>query len=301
METLSNLVVEKRKAQTAFGARPTREACVVLASGLWLLTSGAHAQDAQTLLAQMKTAEATISYSATKSSAGGTKAHVFRSGSKQRIEWLSPSVRAGDFQLDDGQNVYLYHRTDKSVTKTDSRAHAPSFVASGVATPTNFAGRRAFAIPIPNGRKIFVDAATKVLLGIQGGANNFTLTQVKFGAVPAAKFRFVAPAGATVSSFPGSIYSNVNGARRAASWLQVPAKLPAGWSFESAVVGSTSAWLRFSNGQNRISLFEQRTGDADYQVQGVDGGGKFWRKGGVRFLATGTPTSAIDTVVDGLK
>jgi len=272
-----------------------------LTSGLWLLASVAQAQDGQTLIAQMKSAEGTISYSATQSSAGGT-ARIFRSGVKRRLEWVSPAVKQGDVLVDDGTNVYLYHRAEKSATKTNSRGRIPSFVASGTPKSTTFAGRRAFSVPVSGNRTLTIDAQTKALLAVAGGNSGFTLSGIKFGAVPASKFDFDAPAGVKVTTFAGALYANLNAARRAASWLKAPAQPPTGWSFESAIVGTDSAWLRYSNGQNRISLFEQPTSDADYAPKPVDGGGGiFWRKGGVRFLATGSPPSALQSVVDQLK
>ena len=276
---------------------------VALSVSCFLFPVSSKAQNAQTLVLQMKQAEATISYSATQTGNGGT-ARVFRSGVKRRLEWQSPGVKRGDVLVDDGTSVYLYHRAEKSATKTDSRSRVPSFVPSGVAKSTTFAGRRAFSVPVAGNRTLIIDAEKKVLLAVRGGSGNggFTLSDLKFGSVPASKFEFVAPSGVKVNSFDGALYANLNGAKRAARWLQAPANLPSGWSFESAIVGQSSAWLRFSNGQNRISLFEQPTTDSDLKPQDVDGGGgTFWKRGGVRFLATGSPQSALDEVVNQLK
>ncbi|RYX84886.1 hypothetical protein EON83_08065 [bacterium] len=295
------LQLESRATLKSGALACVRVAC--LASSFATLAPLAHAQDAQTLVSQMKSAEATVSYSATQTTNGGT-ARVFRSGLKRRLEWLTPNVKSGDIVVDDGTNVYLYHRSEKSATKTTSRGRTPSFVATGTAKPTTFAGRRAFLVSISGGRTLTIDAQTKTLLAITGGTSGFSLSGIKFGGVPASKFDFVAPAGVKIDSFDGTLYANINAARRAASWLKTPAQPPSGWSFESAIVGSSSAWLRYSNGQNRISLFEQPTGDGDLPPipQGVKGSdGTFWRKGGVRFLATGSPDSALQSVVNQLK
>lgn len=273
---------------------------VFLASGFWLLASSAHAQDAQTLVSQMKQAEATITYSATQKTGNGNTTRVFRSGLKRRVEWLSPDVKRGDIMVDNGANVFLYHRAEKSATKTDSRSRVPSFVATGAATPTKFAGRRAFSVAVSNRRTLVIDAQTKALLAVRGGNGGFALSNIMFGSIAPAKFNFAAPAGVKVNAFPGALYPNLNGAKRAATWIQTPAKLPPGWSFESAIVGQKSAWLRYSDGQNRISLFEQPTSDHDLAPNAVNGG-TFWKRGGVRFLATGSPSSVLDQVVGQLK
>ncbi|BCM89886.1 hypothetical protein IAD21_01736 [Abditibacteriota bacterium] len=309
MQVLNNNRGQKPEARgqnleldRAFGSGAI--ACVRMAflvSGFWLLPSTAHAQDGQTLVAQMKSAEATVSYSATQASNGGT-ARIFRSGLKRRLEWQSPTVKSGDILVDDGTNVYLYHRAEKSATKTNSRGRVPSFVAMGTPKATTLAGRRAFLVPVSGNRTLTIDAQTKTLLAVTGGNGGFSLSGIKFGAVPASKFDFEPPAGVKVNTFDGTLYANLNAASRAASWLKTLAQPPAGWSFESAIVGTNSAWLRYSNGQNRISLFEQPTADGDYKPQPVNGGGgTFWRKGGVRFLATGSPPSALQNVVDQLK
>ncbi len=268
----------------------------VLASCFLFLASVAHAQDAQTLVSQMQTAEKTASYSAIQKGQGGT-ARVFRSGLKRRLEWLE-GVRRGDVLVDDGQHVTLYHQGEHSATQTDSRPRVPTFVPSGTATKTQFAGRSAFAVPVAGGRTVTIDAETKILLS--NGANGFSLSNIRFGPIAAAKFSFTPPAGVIPQKFPGALYNAPGPAKRAARWLKVPSQLPAGWKFESAIVGQSSAWLRYSNGQNRFSLFEQPTSDANLSPQKVKGG-TFWKSGGVRILATGIEGSALDGLVGILK
>ena len=273
----------------------------VLASCLLLLASVTHAQDAQTLVSQMQGAERSVSYAAVRKS-GGDTIRVFRSGLKQRLEWLSPDVRRGDVQVDDGEHVTLYHRAEKSATQTDSPSRALAFAATGTPAKTTFAGRSAFSVQVGAKRTLVIDAQTKALLAVRGGVGNggFALSDIRFAPVPASKFEFVAPSSVSVQKFPGALYNNVKIAKRAARWLQTPFKPPAGFSFESAIVSNDSAWLRYSNRQNRISLFEQPTTAGDLPPQKVKGG-TFWRKNGVRFLATGSPGSALGQVVNDLK
>jgi len=266
---------------------------------LCLCGESARAQDATTLLSQMKSAEATIAYSATQTGMGGT-ARIYRSGRKHRLEWLAPNVKRGDVLVDDGTHVFLYHRAERSATKTDSRAGAPNFSPAGTVSPTTFAGRRAYLIPVGGRRTLVIDAQTKALLAVHGASGGYALSNIRFGAVPTAKFQFVAPQGVALTTFDGSLYANVNAARRAARWLKTPTQLPSGWHFESAIVGQSSAWLRYSNGQNRFSLFEQPTTDSYLAPHPVKGG-TFWKNDGVRFLATGISGSALDKLVQGLE
>lgn len=273
----------------------------VLASCFLFLASRApaRAQDATTLLSQMQSAEATVSYSATQTGMGGT-ARIYRSGRKRRLEWLAPAVRRGDVLVDDGAHVFLYHRSERRATETDSRGRAPSFSPAGVATPTTFAGRRAFSVPVSGRRTLVIDAQTKTLLAVRGANGGFALSNIRFGGVPASRFQFVAPQGVALTAFNGSLYANVGATKRAARWLKTPSQLPSGWRFESAIVGQSSAWLRYSNGQNRFSLFEQPTNDVDLAPRKV-GAGTFWKSGGVRILATGISGNALDKLVQGLK
>ena len=184
-------------------------------------------------------------------------------------------------------------------TERDADDKVPAFAATGAAKATTFAGRRAFQIEA-GGRTLTVDTQTKILLGISGKNGGYALSNISLGPVPALKFTFTAPPGVTVQRFDGALYGSVGAAKRAARWIQAPATLPSGWSFESAIVGQSSAWLRYSNGQHRISLFEQPTQDGDRDPEEVKGG-KFWRRGGARFLATGSPPSALDAIVQELR
>jgi len=273
----------------------------VLVSCLLLLAScvSARAQDATTLLSQMRSAEATISYSATQTGMGET-ARIYRSGRKRRVEWLSPSVRRGDLLVDNGWNVFLSHRAERSVTETVSRGLLTNFSPAGVVSPTTFAGRRAYLVPVGGRRTLVIDAQTKALLAVRGASGGYALSNIHFGAVSESKFTFFPPKGVGITAYSGALYFNIGAAKRAARWLRTPSHLPSGWHFESAIVGQSSAWLRYSNGQNRFSLFEQPTTDGDLSPSPV-AGGKFWRSGGVRILATGISGSALDELVQELK
>ena len=266
---------------------------------LCLCGESARAQDATTLLSQMKSVEATVAYSAIQTGMGGT-ARVYRSGRKRRLEWLAPNVKRGDVLVDDGTHVFLYHRAERSATKTDSRGRAPNFSPAGSVSPTTFAGRRAYLVPVSGRRTLVIDAQTKALLAVRGASGGYALSNIRFGSVSASRFQFVASQGVALTAFDGSLYANVNAAKRAARWLKTPSQLPSGWHFESAIVGQSSAWLRYSNGQNRFSLFEQPTTDG-YLPPGPVSGGTFWRKDGVRFLATGISGSALDELTQALK
>jgi len=257
------------------------------------------AQETSNLLSEMTKSENAISYSATQTGSGGT-ARVYRSGRKRRLEWLAPSVKRGDVLVDDGTHVFLYHRAERSATKTDSRGFVLNFSAAGSVSPTTFAGRRAFLVPVSGRRTLVIDAQTKALLAVRGASGGYALSNIRFGAVPESRFQFIPPQGVALTAFDGSLYANVNAAKRAARWLKTPAHLPSGWKFESAIVGQNSAWLRYSNGQNRFSLFEQPT-TGGYLAPRPVNGGTFWKNDGVRFLATGISGSALDELTQALK
>jgi len=257
------------------------------------------AQETSNLLSEMTKSENAISYSATQTGSGGT-ARIYRSGRKRRLEWLAPNVKRGDVLVDDGTHVLLYHRAERSATKTDSRGLLTNFSPAGIASPTTFAGRRAYSVPVSGRRTLVIDAQTKTLLAVRGANGGYALSNIRFGAVPDAKFQFVAPQGVALTVFDGSLYANVNAAKRVARWLKTPTQLPSGWKFESAIVGQSSAWLRYSNGRNRFSLFEQPT-TSGYLAPRPVNGGTFWKNDSVRFLATGISGSALDQLTQALK
>ena len=90
-------------------------------------TPSARAQDAATLIAQMRAAESKTQYSGTLNIVRGGQretARVYRSGQKRRWQWSAPDLKKGDLLVDNGTNLYLYHAAENNVTQTQS---APAF------------------------------------------------------------------------------------------------------------------------------------------------------------------------------
>ncbi len=278
-----------------------------LAPGAWLLTpSPAHAQSAEEILQAVRRAEMKAEYSATQFvQSGDTRevAKIYRDGLKRRLEWLQPSVKNGDVLVDDGQNVSIYHRAENTLTQTQSPRRAPAFSSSGwkVGAPTRQDGRLVRVLRHSNGRELTVDEQTKVIIRNENGRSVTALQNVEFGAVPAAKFAFSPPPGVKTTRLNGKLLTDLNVARRQASWIKAPSQLPAGYKFESAVVGQSEVWLRYSNGQKRFSIFEQKTTEADLLPPKKVGGGWFWKQNGVRYLATDVPDDAVKSLASSLK
>jgi hypothetical protein len=114
------------------------------------------------------------------------------------------------------------------------------------------------------------------------------LSSIHFGSISASRFVWKTPKGATVN-YAGELYSHLRRAQQQAGWLRAPRWLPDSYTFESAVINKTNneAWLRFSNGSRRFSIFEQRTSDKGSSVPRKIDGGWFWKKGGMRYLIAG--------------
>jgi hypothetical protein len=259
------------------------------------------AQDAPTLFRQMQNAEKSVSYQARQiiTRQGERQvANVWRQGVKRRVEWLEPSVRRGDVLVDDGSNVWLYHRSENTVTQTNSRQRTPG-PRSG--TTQWSVKRSAGDFVLRNDKQVFViDGQSKALLQVQRGANTWAVKNVRFGPVSDSQFRFRTPSGANVTRLNGMLYNSLNSAKGAATWLQSPAVVPEGYRFESAVVGDGQAWLRYSNGVRRFSLFQGRGGKGESAPQQVQGGW-FWKRNGFRYLATGLPQDSVSGVAQSLK
>ncbi|PQV64864.1 hypothetical protein B1R32_103131 [Abditibacterium utsteinense] len=263
--------------------------------------SAAKAQSADEILRAVRQNEAKIQYSATQivqSGAVREVATLYRSGLKRRLEWSAPSVKAGDILIDDGQIVTLYHRADKTAIQTRSFRRVPGFAAgnwkAGAPTPQN--GRLVRVLSRGKGRKISVDTKANVILRTENGRSITALQNIKFSPVSDAKFEFAKPAGVALTRINGRLVNDLNAARRLTTWVQPPSQLPSGYVFESAVAGKDEIWLRYTNGQKRFSIFEQKTSDSSpIAPQKVDGGW-FWRKSGLRFLVTGAPEGAIDAL-----
>ena len=203
----------------------------------------------------------------------GETVRIWRDGAKRRLEWLSPPVRRGDVLVDDGQNVWLYHRNENAAVQTKSlRRERMSF--SGEAKTVGsgqVAGRRAWIVELGrrdgrNKRRIWIDAATKVRLRAERVDEK---------------------------------------GRVEATALQYPRVLPTGFSFESAVVDGEKgeAWLRYTDGARRFSIFQQRARHASTQnsaPRAVDGAW-YRQSAGSRLLGVGLPGDTAQTVMRSVR
>jgi len=283
------------------------------------LAARAQAPDADSLVGAMMSAERTAQFSATETLPGkGEKFRVWRDGRRRRIEWLAPSIRRGDVLVDDGTNVWLYFRQDNSAIQTKStpqRAGKMGKVfAARVAGSETVAGRKAWIVEVTSRknnavvRRFAIDAATKITLrreNLKAGktSEKWALQNVSFGKIPASRFGFSPPSGASVTRTSGTLFVDLQPAQRGASWLGVPNFVPAGYAFESAVVDGSKgeAWLRFSSGARRFSIFQQRVASSETkEPQDVDGG-LYWQRGGYRFLAVGLPKEIASRVAQSMN
>lgn len=255
-----------------------------------LLTAapGANAQSnapsAAVLLQQMRAAESQSQFTATqvRTRAGVREvAKIERDGLKRRLEWLEPDARRGDVLTDDGKTVSLYHRADNAVTRTRSSARVPDFGSGWKAT------REGDTFVLTRGTaRLRLDADRKIILAFASGGTSVVLQNVKFGPVADARFSFSPPPGVKVTRADGTFYGSLRAAQTAQKWFKAPATTPGGYDFESAIVSGSEAWLRFSNGSRRLSLFQQKADGASVAPREVEGG-TFWKSGGLRFLLTG--------------
>lgn len=270
-------------------------------------------------------AERTAAYTATQIVTVDGRAsevvHIWRDGRKQRLEWDEPSVRRGDVMVDDGVNVWLYHRQENAATQTKSTNRNQS---RGAAWAKNFkirplgaqviSGRKTHGVEITardglrGTRRFFIDDATKIVMRreripVGGSRESSELRSIKFGAVSPAKFAWSPPAGANVTRTSGSLFTQVAVAKRNAPWLRVPQSVPGGYQFESAVVDGSKgeAWLRYSTGTRRFSIFQQRAKEGgDRTAQAVDGG-LYWQRNGSRFLIIGVAEQAARRIADSVR
>lgn len=271
----------------------------------WRVGGESKAQNADDLLRAVRSAEAKIQFSATQVvQHGGSRevARIYRSGPKRRLEWVEPSVKRGDLLVDDGQKVWLYHSADKSAIQTNSagRMLGPTGTDWKVGPPIKQDGRLVRVLTRDNGRQITIDATTKAILRFQNAGGTTSLQNVKFGAVPDAKFQFSPPAGVKVTQLNGTLYASLAAAKRRSDWFYAPTAIPAGYTLESVIVGPSEVWLRYTNGTKRFSIFQQKADGVDVDPQKVDGGW-FWKRNGLRFLATGAPAGSIPALASSLK
>lgn len=265
------------------------------------ITSGAaRAQSVDEILNAVRQSESKVQLRATQIvQRGGSRevATLYRSGPKRRLEWSAPAVQAGDVLVDDGQSVTLYHRAEKTAIQTQSPHRASALAPGGwkVGASTQLDGRGIRVLNRGKNRQLMIDAKTGVILRAKNAGGVTSLQNVQYGAVSPAKFQLALPAGVQIVRTQGRLFGDLNAARRFASWLRAPSQLPVGYTLESVVAGKSEVWLRYSNGKKRFSLFQQKTSDADLAPQQVNGGW-FWRKNGLRFIATGAPADAIGSL-----
>ena len=261
-------------------------------------TPHAHAQNATTILNQMRAAEARAQYSGTLFIVRGGQretATVWRDGAKRRWEWSAPALKKGDVLVDNGANLYLYHRSENSVTQTQSTSTLPNLGGGwNVAKSGNN-----FVLSRGN-QKLTVDGARKILLRFENGGAVYALQNLVFGAQPASKFSFQTPARAKVVRSQGRLFADVSAARAQVNWLKAPTQLPAGYALESAIAAPDEVWLRYSNGKSRFSLFEQKSETGTVELTAVKGG-YFWKTGGIRYLASGVAANTAGKLAASLK
>lgn len=261
-------------------------------------TPPARAQDAATLIDQMRVAEASVQYSGTLfivRNGQRETVNVWRQGKKRRWEWSAPALKKGDTLVDNGSSLYLYHASENNVTQTQSSPTLPNL---GSGWNLNKSGGD---FVLSRGKqKLTFDGARKNLLRFQNGSVIYALQNLKFGAQPAAKFSFQTPADAKVVRSNGKLFVDVASARASANWLKAPAQVPAGYALESAIAASDEVWLRYSNGKRRFSLFEQHAEAGTVAPTAVKGG-YFWKTGGIRYLASGVSESTAKSLASSLK
>lgn len=298
-----------------------------------MLVGSSHAQKSTSqstsrgaeLLRAMLDAERTLSYSAleTTTRPGGatTVARLEKSRGKKRLEYSAPAIMRGDLLVDNGQVLWRYHHSEKSAvkTRTPTRSSSPGWntlqsrLNAVVDTQkSTLSGRSVWAVTVSrsdNGkllRKIWIDEHTKLRLRTQRFDSSgkiretTTLSNLKTGAIPDNRFNWTPPAGVSVTN-AGTLYSQLNAARRNAPWLRAPTRIPAGYAFESAVVSANESWLRYSNGTNRFSIFQQRIQDRKNTPLRRAGKGWFWQKNGNRFLVAGISEAQAKAVVQSIK
>ena len=303
----------------------------VIFGGALLLSNGARAQEssAQNWLRALSQAEKGAQYSATATSqrdgAPTTKWRVWRKGAKNRMEYTAPPVRKGDILVDDGQDVWLYHRADNTAVQTKSRPRVLDFGAfSSRGASSRGASlyvdgtqkvdeRTARVLELRRNnrivRRLFVDEKTRVLLGslrLENGAEieRMTLSDLEIGDVADSRFRWNPPQGAQVVRTSGRVWLQLAPARRETSWLQAPSFVPAGFVFESAIVDNDKgeAWLRYASATARLSLFQQRATDDNSLSDAKEiNGSWFWQRGGNRFLLAGAPNDDAQRIIQSVK
>ena len=295
---LSVLSRRNSKAETVT-AQPLKVSAFLLGA-LSLVAVSARAQDATTLLGQMRAAESKARYNGTLFIVRGSQretASVYRDGNRRRWEWTAPDLKRGDLLVDNGANLYLYHRSENSVTQTQSTPLLPN-LGSGWKVSTQ-ADTKDYVLS-RGAQKLVIDRDRKILLRFENGASVYALQDLKFGDQADAKFGFQSPKGAKITRSDGKLFVDIESARASVSWLKSPAQLPAGYALESAVAAPDEVWLRYSNGKSRFSLFEQKAEGRTVPPTEVEGG-FFWKTGGIRYLASGVSAATAKSLAGSLK
>ena len=269
-----------------------------LLGALVAIVAPARAQDAATLLNQMRAAESRAQYSGTLfivRNGQRETANVYRDGTKRRWEWTAPALKKGDLLVDDGKNLYLYHRSENSVTQTQTTPLLPN-----LGTDWKVARAEGDYVLTRGAQKLTIDGARKILLRFENDGTVYALQNLKFADQNDAKFGFSTPKGAKVVRSKGKLFVDLASARASAGWLKAPSQLPAGYVLESAIAAPDEVWLRYSNGKNRFSLFEQRAEAGTVKLTEVEGG-YFWKTGGVRYVASGVSQNTAQSLAGSLK
>lgn len=274
------------------------------------------------LLKAMTSAEKSLVCSGTLtiSAPGGAPMTVrfWRDGARRRLEWTAPPVMAGDVLLDSGRSIWRYHRAENSAVETRGAGEiAWNRFTPGTVGGDKIAGRSAWQFALERGGKpalkIWIDQKTSArlrvdVLGENGRpVSSLAVEEIKFAPVDGAVFNWSPPAGARTTRTNGTLFDNLDQARESAAWLTRPGHLPRGYEFESAVVdpagngGRGEAWLRYSNGFSRFSIFQQRLADTkSIETQKADGGW-FAQRDGSRFFVVGLPSGDAKKVVESLR
>ncbi len=280
------------------------------------------APSGEELMRAMMQAERTVSYSATETvtRAGGATvvSRLQKGDGKKFVEYSAPAIMRGDVLVDDGKTLLRYHRAEKSAVKTQTanRKSSPDWnkmkarFSTSVQGPYTLNGRRTWMVTLTGRekkrllRKVWLDDRTKIRLKAEHFNENgkvsetMTLSNLKFGKVDAKAFRWTPPAGTRITN-AGTLYTQLRRAQGEATWLRAPGRVPAGYIFESAVVNHDDAWLRYSNGTRRFSIFQQRISDTkttSMRRAGSAGSNWFWQKNGSRFLIVGLTQSQAATI-----
>jgi negative regulator of sigma E activity len=290
------------------------------------ITRAQAAPKGEALLRAMMQAERTISYSATetiaRAGASSVVARLRRQGIKRRLEYSAPPIMKGDVLVDNGQIVWRFHKAENSAVKTktagststtdiDSIRRRFEAKTKGQAT---LIGRKAWVVAImPRGksqvlRKMWIDDKTKIRLRAErfdargNRVETWALSNLKIGKISAASFNYIPPRGTIVTN-AGTLFLRLNQAKRQANWLRAPTKLPRGYAFESAIIDErkNEAWLRYSSGTRRFSIFQQHTSDAGSTPFKRAGRGWYWQKGGNRYLIAGLPQAQAQIVAKSVK